>query len=1101
MRKITILLTFLFFIGTIGVYAQTRTISGKVTSSEDGQGIPGVTIIVKGTTAGTTTDLDGNYSLEVKPQYKTLQFSYVGMKTVDIALTDQTQINVVMEPDALLMDEVVVTAMGVTREKKSLGYAVQDVSGDQLDQAKTTNVINALSGRVAGVQVTSASGAVGASTRITIRGNSSLRSNNQPLFVVDGIPVSNFSTSVSQWGGADFGDAIMDIDPENIESMTVLKGASAAALYGSRALNGVILITTKKGQKNKGLGVTYTYNVGFNNIYILPDYQNKYGQGVEGSEYFYHQYLSDNGLTEADYPYQQYAEERSYSYYDGVGGGVWDFVDESWGPRLDNGLKLAQFDSPYTLDANGLPVYEQTPWVSHPDNVKDFYVTGVDQTHNIAIYGGTDKANGRISYTYNDVQGVIPNTDLYKNSVNFVGNYKMTDKFQASANVTYTSNYSSNLPGNGYDPNNVMQSLGSWFGRQVNMQSLKDHWNELDAFGKPYTWSYYYHNNPYWTVYKNTTSRLRNRVFGNVTLQYDITNWLNAVFRVGTDYWSENRKHVIYNMSNESKTQGGNFWTEKRDNQETNVDFYLNVDKTFGNEGIHRITGMVGTNYRHNWYDFNHMGAAELTVPNFFDIGNAKGTPITDMYKSQRTTNSIYAQADYSFKDYLYFGATIRNDWSSTLPPDDWSYLYPSVHASFILTNLLDLDPKGLSYMKFRASYAVVGGDADPYSLYNYYQSTTPFMGVSLYHYLRQNNNPFLKPERKKAWEVGLEAKFWSGRIGFDFTYYDEKTGDQIMAIDVANSTGFDSRWINAGEIENKGVEISAYIDIIKNKNFTWGMDFNWAKNKNTVNELYGDLEAYQIGNSWGGLSIEARPGEDFGVIKGYAFVRDDAGNIVVDGGGYPERTPTLEEIGNVVPDWTGGVNNRFTFGNTSSWGQLNFNFLIDGRHGGDIFSVTKMFGLYAGVLAQTAEGDIRETGVVAGYNAMTNETFVHEDGSPLNTDLNDPNNTDIVPSNYFHYNAYKLHEWSIIDGSFIKLREIALNYSIPSRLFENSKVFKGFDISLYAHNVALLWVDKSNDIKIDPETGFGTSNSGMGLEQYQLPPSRTIGLKFSVSF
>jgi len=377
MRKFTVLLVFLFLAGLQVATAQTRTISGKVVSAEDGQGIPGVTVIVKGTTVGTTTDLDGNYSLEVKPHYKTLQFTYVGMKTVEIALTDQTTINVTMEPDVMQMDEVVVTALGISREKKSLGYAVQDVSGDQLDQAKTDNVINALTGRVAGVQVTNASGAVGASTRITIRGNSSLRSDNQPLFVVDGVPVSNYSTSVSQWGGTDFGNAIMDLDPENIESMTVLKGASAAALYGSRALNGVILITTKKGQKNKGLGITYSYNVGWSNLYILPNYQNKYGQATAGSEYDYRQFLADNGLTEEDYSYQQYCQENSFSYYDGNWGGVNDGWDESWGPRLDAGLKLPQFDSPYTLDADGLPVYESTPWVSQPDNVKDFFVTGV----------------------------------------------------------------------------------------------------------------------------------------------------------------------------------------------------------------------------------------------------------------------------------------------------------------------------------------------------------------------------------------------------------------------------------------------------------------------------------------------------------------------------------------------------------------------------------------------------------------------------------------------------------------------------------------------------------------------------------------------------
>ncbi len=1094
MRKITIMLAFLFLAGIQFAFAQTRTISGTVTNADDGSGIPGVTVQVKGTLIGTTTDMDGKYSINVKPEHKTLVFSFVGMKTQEVPIGSSNTINVVMKTQAVSMNEVVVTALGISREKKTLGYAVQDVKGDELAKVPKDNVINGLAGRISGVQVTSSSGAPGASTRITIRGNSSFRSNNQPLFVVDGVPVSNSTTGAGQWGGVDFGNAIADIDPENIESMSVLKGAAAAALYGSRALNGVILITTKKGKAagKKGIGITYSYNIGFSNIYILPDYQNKYGQGYYGSEYYYNKYGKAKGLT-----YQQFAQGDSlgmgFAYYDGNWGGVMDGMDESWGPRLDIGLKLPQFDSPYTLDANGFPVYEATPWVSQPDNVKDFFVTGINQTHHIALVTGTEKANGRIAYSYNDNQGVIPNTGYIKHSVDFSGHYQFTDKLSADATVTYVNNSSDNLPGQGYDVNNVMQSLGSWFGRQVNMEHLKDHWDELNPWGNPYNWNSSYHNNPYWTVYNNTTSRNRNRMFGNVLLKYDLADWVALNFRAGTDFFTERRKHVEHNQSQDYPN--GFFWQNKRFNQENNVDLFATFDKSFS-EDI-RFTGLVGANYRHNIFNFSSMTANELTVPNFFNIGNAKGTPVVNMSKSERETNSIYAQAEFSYKDYLFLAATARNDWSSTLPKDSWSYFYPSINGGFIFTNAFGIDENIISFGKIRASYAVVGGDADPYSLRSFYQSSaTAFNGITQYFYTRRLANANLIPEKKYSWEIGANLKFFQNRLGLDATYYNSKTKDQIMAIQVPTSSGFGHQWINAGQISNKGVELSLYGDVIKNpKGFNWRITLNWAKNTNMVDELYGDLQSLQIGRSWSGLSVQARPGEVYGVISGKGYVRDDNGNFVVGDDGVPLATQDNIVLGNVTPDWTGGIANDFSYKN------FNLHVLIDGRKGGDIFSVTKMFGLYAGILEQTAQGNIRETGVVAGYNVMQDYTFVHQDGTPLNTNLDDPNNTDIVSAQTFYENYYFVKEENIIDGSFIKLREISLDYTFPKSLLDNQNIFQGLSLSFFVHNVALLYVDKSNDVRIDPETGYGNGNDGVGFEQYQLPPSRTIGFKLTANF
>ncbi len=1096
MRKITMMLAFLLFAGLNFAFAQTRTISGTVTSADDGSALPGVTVVVKGTNNGTVTDANGKYSLQVGKNATTLVFSFVGMKTQEIPIAGKTTINVSMSSESISMNEVVVTALGISREKKSLGYAVQDVKGSDLAQVPKQNVLNALSGRVSGVQVTASSGAVGASTRITIRGNSSFRSNNQPLFVVDGVPVSNATTGATQWGGVDFGNAIADIDPENIKSMTILKGASAAALYGSRALNGVVLITTKQGSaRKKGIGITYDFSLGFSNIYILPDYQNKYGQGYYGSEYWYNYFNNKYslGLT-----YQQFAQGdiigAGFSYYDGNWGGVMDGMDESWGPRLDIGLKLTQFDSPYTLDANGKPVYTPTPWVSQPNNVRDFFVTGIHQTHHVALTGGNEKAFGRIAYTYDDVTGTVPNTGEIKHNFNVSGHIQLAKKLSADANITYVNNHSDNLPGQGYDVNNVMQSLGSWFGRQVNMQHLKDHWNELNPWGNPYNWNSSYHNNPYWTVYNNTTSRVRNRMFGNISVKWNILDWMNMTFRAGTDFFQERRKHVDYNQSQDYPH--GHFWQSKRFNQENNIDLFLNIDKNLSKDI--RLTGMVGANYRQDLYNFTSMVANELTVPNFFDISNAKGSPVPDMYTSKRETNSIYAQVDVSYKDFLFIGATARNDWSSTLPKGAWSYFYPSINVGWVFTNSFDISGKVFTFGKIRASYAIVGGDADPYSLSNvYYANTTAFKGITQYYYTRTLANAELQPERKYSWELGTNLKFLSNRIGLDFTYYDSYTKNQIMAIQIPTSSGFGNRWINAGQISNKGVEITLYADIFKKANgFNWRVTLNWAKNNNMVDELYGDLQSLQIGRSWSGLSVQARPGEEYGIIRGIGYRVDSAtGAYVVGSNGMPLRTQNNVTLGSVTPDWTGGIANDF------SYKGINLHVLIDGRKGGDLFSVTKMFGLYAGILKQTAQGNIRETGVVAGYNAMQQYTFVHEDGTPLNTDLKDPNNTDIVSAQSFYENYYGVKQESIIDGSFIKLREISLGYTLPKSLIEKQHIMQSLTVSFYVHNAALLYVDKSNDVKIDPETGYGNGNNGVGFEQYQLPPSRTIGFKLSVKF
>ncbi|MCD4745787.1 MAG: SusC/RagA family TonB-linked outer membrane protein [Bacteroidales bacterium] len=1113
MRKFTIFLAFFIFLGMQLVHAQDRAITGTVISSDDGLAIPGVAVMVKGTNIGTTTDLDGKYQLTVDSKVTTLIFSFMGMVTKEVQIGDKNVVDVVLDPDIMDIEGVVVTALGISREKKALGYSVQDLKGDEIAEARENNIVNALAGKIAGVQVTNSSGGVGSSSRIIIRGNSSF-GNNQPLFVVDGTPILNSSSEVSQWGngrdygnattGQDFGNAAMDIDPSNIESVSVLKGANAAALYGSRAANGVILITTKKGGKvgtgKKAIGVDFSTGVTFDNVYVIPKYQNKYGQGYGGGEYHWKLFQQDNPGVYSSY--QEYAQNESFSYYNGDWGGVMDGIDESWGPRLDAGLNLAQFDSPYTFDANGNPVYTPTPWVSQEDNIKDFFETGITFSNNLAITGGTDKAFTRLSLGNTNQTGAIPNTDLKRTNIGFSGTVNLTKRLTAIANINYIRNKSDNIPGGGYDENNIMQSIGSWFGRQVNMTSLKDNWETLDAFENPYNWNRSYHNNPYWTVNKNTTSRTRDRIFGNVSLSYKLTDWLDVMGRVGTDFFNEYRKHLVADKSIES-SYGGEFWKSQSYENETNADLIFTAKKDLTEDFT--LNAALGTNYMNHKYHFLYMRAAELTVPDFYTISNVKGNASTTMLDKEYESNSIYGSATIGYQRFVYLDLTARNDWNSTLPKDNWSYFYPSTSLSFIFTEAFDIDDKILSYGKVRGSWAQVGSATSPYQTLATYSTLNfndnpidPFSGVTQYHYAYDIPPLDLEPEKTTGIEFGTDLKFLNNRLGIDFTYYNSKTTNQIMIIDVAQSCGFTGMVINAGEIQNNGVEIMLYGKILDSKDgLNWDIILNWAKNNNEVNELYGDLESYIIARSWGGVTVEARPGEPYGQIKGGAYVRDGNDNIIINPNtGIPVISAEPEVIGNILPDWTAGIRNSFSYKN------IDFSFLFDMRKGGDIFSVTDWFGGYAGITEETADGNIREVGmIVDGVLAATNpdgSMIYDDDGNPIGS--GQANNIRIAAQDYYE-GYWGLPEASIIDGTFIKFREVVLGYDLPQKWMDGTGFLRSANIAFVGRNLALLYVDESNDVRIDPETGFGTTNSGMGIEQYQLPPTRSLGFRLRVIF
>lgn len=1085
MRKILLLIACYAF-GLNLVLAQTMEITGKVVSADDGGSVPGSSVSLKGTTLGTITDMDGIYRLKVPQDAKTLVFSFVGMKTQEVAINNQSVINVKLSSDNISVDEVVVTALGITREKKALGYASQEVSGESLTRAKDQNIVNSLSGKIAGVQITSATGAVGGSSRISIRGNSSF-GNNEPLFVVDGVPVTNYSSDVSQWGGVDYGNGASDMDPTNIESVTVLKGANAAALYGMLAANGVILITTKKGSKSKGFGISVNSSVTFDNAYILPNYQDKYGQGYNGEEYRFNAYQEENPGKYANY--QDYAAKESFFYKNGgMGGGVYDGMDESFGPRLDIGLKFPQFDSPVV---NG--VRQATNWVSQPNNVKDFFETGITLDNSVSIDGTSDKGSNRLFLSRQDITGAVPNTDLTKNTVSLSNTINISKRLHASGTFTYTQSKSDNLPGQGYTANNVMQSIGGWFGRQVNMTNLKNNWNTDNADGNPYNWNSNYHNNPYWTLYKNTNSQQKDHVYGNISADYKIAEWISLNGRVGTDWYHIFQKAVSANRSNGVRP-GGTFNQSQAYKQETNADLYLILNKKINDD--FSVNGTLGANYRDYNYHKTYIQALSLTVPDLFTIGNVSGNPVTTQTDTKFRTNSVYASASFDYKKWLYLDLTARNDWSSTLPSNNWSFFYPSATMSWIVSDLFKFDPKIVSFAKLRASWAQVGNATDAYQLAMTYTSLDPYDGTTPFRLPTMMPALNLKPESITSTEVGAEVKFLQNRFGLNVTYYDKITKDQIMDIDISDASGFDKMKVNAGEIENKGIELELQGQILKSdRGLNWNIAVNWAKNKNQVNKLYSDLKVYQIASSWGSVTTEAVIGKSYGVIKAVGFKTDDKGNVIVGSNGIPLASATPIEVGNVMPKWTGGINNSFEYRN------FNASFLIDMRWGGNVFSVTDWFGGMSGVSEETAqtasrEGangkNIREVGLVVGKDVLKDRTVVKADGTA----------NDIVVSVQDYYESYwGIPQQGIIDASYIKFRELTFGYSLPHSILNKIGGIQSANISFVGRNLALLWTHKSNDIGIDPETAFGTTNAGMGIEQYQLPATRSLGFKVSLTF
>jgi len=1128
MKKLTLVFSLFVLSGLSMLLAQAVVINGTVTSSVEGEGpVPGVQVIVKGTTIGTTTDVDGKYELTVPEGSRTLMYIFVGMKTIEEDIEGRTTINIVMEPDVLGIDEVIVTSLGITRDKKALGYAVQDVSGEEIMKARESNIVNSLQGKVAGVQITMGDGSVSSGSRIILRGLSSLTvgSNNQPLFVVDGVPISNSYTNVGGYGGLDYGNAAMDINPGDIETLSVLKGANAAALYGSRAINGVVLITTKSGKSRagKGLGISLEVTNMWDNVLVNPDYQDKYGQGSDGE----------------------------FWYYDGAGGGLYDNVDESWGPPLDyvvqaedlqpggklywtveqglpqtagQILSLPQFDSPYDPETD---IRQATPFISHPNNISDdFFTTGHKRTVNLALSGATENSNFRLSLANQDISGTIPFTDLRKNTVQLNAGMDVTDRLNVSGGATYISNVSDNIVEGGYNQGNPMQSIGQWFGRQVDVAALDERWEEIDPITKyPFNWNHSYHDNPFWLLRKNTNSRNRDRIIANVNLNLDITDWLAFRALVGNDWYVEDRAQRTAHGTNGDRL--GAYGAQSYRRNELNANAMFSFNKDFGED--FNVTGTLGGEYNHYDYQYHATGIQDLIVPDLYSVSNAAVQATTGLSETHTELQSVFGTVNLGFRNYLFLDLTGRNDWSSTLPIDNNSYFYPSVSLGAVITEALDLQSNILSYAKIRGSYAEVGGTAGAYQLLGTYGSSNPFNGQPRLGYTSTIPPLGLKPQNKVSIEFGGEFKFLNNRLGVDFTWYKENTINQILSLEISRTTGFSSKRINAGNLQNKGLEIQLYATPVETPNFSWDLNLNWATNENKVVELLIDEETGEetlnylnLYNASWSAQVHARPGEEYGVFWGYAMVKENAtpiyyddaetqlshweysGRYIIDpDNGLYIRSNSRTDLGNVYPDWFGGLTNSFRFKD------LTASFTVDFRKGGVIYSVTDWFGAYAGVLEKTAVTNangvnIREP-VADGGGILLEGVYgeVNSDGTIQLTDAaGNPVNEAVTNSTYVDAQTYfkdywGKHEISLFDGSYVKLREVSIGYDFRNIDFLANLGVRGAKLSLVGRNLFIFYKDTPD---IDPETGMGAGNY-VGMETNAIPTVRSMGFDLKLNF
>lgn len=1086
-----IVMAFLF---CMNVQAQKRPVTGKVTDST-GAPIPNVTVRLKSSRGGVSTTENGFFQINAAPT-DVLLISNIGYVSQEVRLGGRDNIVVVLGRANTALSEVVVTALGIRRSKNSLPYATQQITGDQVTKTMTTNLVDNMSGKVAGLQITS-SNTMGGSNNVILRGMKSLTQSNQALFVVDGVPYDNSNQSINNnnsQGYYDLGNAAADINPNDVESISVLKGAAASALYGSRGSNGVILITTKRGSRlNKGLGVTVNFgiNAGTPDNSTMPHYQTQYGEGYGSlgggaNPYFYNQpTFNSNGanviIVQTD-------------------------VDQMTGPAYDKNLMVYQWDA----FSPGNPNYgKATPWVPAAHYEPKYYLeTPVSTSTSVFADGGNDKSTFKMGYTHSNDKGFLPNSNQAKNLLTLGVTYNLDPKVQVGGEFNYSDVNAIGRYGYGYYGGNGTQinpftDFRQWWETGIDLKAQKaDYfrtltnatWNWLGGYTtnvpgnivKPA-----YHDNPYFVRYKNYESDSRTRYFGNAFVNYKVASFLNILGRVSKDDYNT-IVETRYDVGSAGTPQyGKNLQTY----DETNYDLLINFDKNISSDL--NLKALLGGNVRqNNISSTTAVTNGGLVVPGFFALSNSVKTPSAPAEAYYRKeVDGIFAGATLSYKDMITLDGTIRRDKSSTLPVANNTYYYPSVSANWVFTKSFVIP--WLDYGKLRANYAAVGSDAPYYSLVNTYAAASAFNSQTLFYVKSTNNNPNLVPEMNHTYEIGTELSFLKNRIGLDVTYYHAQSINQIMPISVSTASGYSSFYVNGGTVQNQGFEVSLNLSPVKTRSFSWDMNINWSKNNSKVISLYGGQPSFIITGYQNSVQLVAEKGKPYGVLRGTDYTLQD-GKPLVDANGYYVKQPNaLSDIGNISPKWMGGVNN------TVRYKSFSLNFLIDVKKGGDLYSLDMDYGSGAGLTPHSAGYNrngvgVREPLANGGGYVLPGVTA---DGKP-NTKLIDA--SDINTGKYvFSSNNAEVARQYIYDAGYVKLREAAITYSFPSEMLSKWHFVKGIDVSLTGKN---LWIIHKNLPYSDPEQGVPVSgsygaNGSMGFQSGAYPVFRTFGFNVKAKF
>lgn len=1031
----------LALLGARVAQAQTATIIKGRVVSESGVALPGTSVFIDALKAGAQTGDDGSYSITVAGRNRgpaVLTARRIGYKRQQssVNLNGQTvTADFTLQAQAVQLTGMMVTALSVQREKATIGTSQQALDNTSLTQTRQDNLVNALSGKASGLTI-QGSGNMGGSARIVIRGAGSITGQNQPLFIVDGVPVSNtaFSTA-SASTGRDYGNGISDINPDDIASITVLKGPNAAALYGSRASNGAIVITTKTGRSAaEGVSVQYRSYATIDEFSVLPKYQNQYGQGFAGE----------------------------FSFVDGAGGGINDGADESWGPKLDGRL-IDQF--------NG----KALPWVARPNNVKDFFQTGHTISNSVTVTTNGQKSSARLSLTKDNTQGIVPNSSIARLAGVVSASATLSDKLSVSGTLQVVQNSGFNRPINGYDEGNPFMGF-TWFGRQVDVAALKSRYYQDD--GSLFNWNYNYHNNPYWMSYDNAEADTRDRVISQASATYQFQPWLKGLVRAGQDFYrfARDEQFAKGNIDHANASYNGAFTNAQQRAAERNLEGLLTANQTYGKFDV---TATLGGNIRRNDAYTSSYSTSGIVVPKIYNLSNAAVTPTVGNAEYHWGVNSIYGSAVATYNRYATIEVTGRNDYSSTLPKENSSYFYPSINGSLVLSDLFPSITKNgwISFLKVRGGYATVGSDASAYQLKTTFSgSSSKFGGRTIFTLPDAAANANLKPERTIGSEAGIEVSLFDDRATIDATAYTKITRNQIFALAMAGEIGYSSANVNAGQMSNHGIEAQLNLKTLELKNgFTWRTVFNYTRNRNKVDQLAPGLSTIILARQWS-TNIEARAGEPYGVIFGRVWQRDSVTGKQLTADGLPLASSTLKVLGNVNPRWTGGVSNEWRYKNWT------LSSLFDIRAGGQNFSIGNWWGDYAGVLESTLKGreqDWNKPGIVVdGIDKATGK----------------PNTINVTAEDY-HHNIYPVVEDAIYSTAFVKLREVRLSWDVPSSRLEGLHL-KALNVALVGRNLRT-WTKFPN---YDPENATDSGNGGQGFDMGAIPTTRSIGINFTIT-